>query len=407
MNRLEHSGSLNSDPAVALRPVVVHSVHAFLEVSENWIYSQVAALTRYQSHIVTDCLRNHEQFPAPESRLHLAPPVIRGKSLIERIIRRIGLRRNYSYSAGFCAQVRNCQPRILHSHFGNRGYDDISLARKLRLPHVVTFYGHDLSLLPRNPLWQQCFSRLFREAALFTVEGPHMKDSLAALGCPQGKIRVRRHGVDLRTFPFVARAPCDDGTIKILVAGRFVEKKGIPYALQAVAHVARENPALRLTLVGDSYDDLAGKRLKREILSLLEQEPLRHRSEWLGSVSVARFMEIAKEHHIFIQASMHSADGDCEGGAPVVLNQLTATGMPIIATRHCDIPEIVLDGKTGFLVEERDVLGLADRLRRVVSAPESWPRLGIMARAHAERTFELSKTIADLEDIYDEALSCA
>lgn len=383
-------------------PIVAHSIRKFLPMSQNWIYPQVTELRRHRPVVMANYLLNAETFPVPGHVLHLIPR--RHREWAEDVSRWLRLGRDTPSS--WARALGPVTPRLIHSHFGNRGYFDLVVARRLRVPQVVTFYGHDLSRLPRDPVWKRRYARLFRSNALFTVEGTHMKGLLEALGCPASQIRLRRHGVDVQQFGYVPRQPDPDGIVKLLVAARFVEKKGIPYALRAVAEVMRAHPNVRLTLVGDAGpNDPEGAAIRQEVTELLATSPLRERTEWLGSVPFQRLMQLAVEHHIYIQASLHARDGDTEGGAPVTLIQLAATGMPIVATRHCDIPEIVLDDVTGALAPERDVEGLATALARIVSAPERWQQLGLQARRHIEEHFEMSKTIAALEAVYDEAVS--
>ena len=65
-------------------------------------------------------------------------------------------------------------------------------------------------------------------------------------------------------------------------------------------------------------------------------------------------------YHVFIQPSCYTATRDCEGGAPLVLLNAQATGMPVITTTHCDIPDEVIHNETGLLTAERDIEGLVD-----------------------------------------------
>jgi colanic acid/amylovoran biosynthesis glycosyltransferase len=394
MDGMESGSRMNGQPLVA------HSMRKFLPMSQNWIYPQITALRRYRAVVVTNQTMNEAAFPLAKGCLRVIPR--RHRDLAEAVSAALRLGRDTpSY---WRRELGAAVPTVVHSHFGNRAYFDMEVVKRMRVAHVVTFYGHDLSRLPHNPLWKGRFRELFRRAALFTVEGSHMKASLAALDCPETKIRIRRHGVDLETYRYIPRSIGADGMVKILVAARFVEKKGIPVAVRAVAELAQRHPKLQLTVIGDANpNDAGGTAIKREVQSLLQSPPLAQCSRWVGSVSFQQFMTIAEEHHLFIQASQHARDGDSEGGAPVTLLQLAATGMPIVATRHCDIPEVVLDGVTGALALERDASALAASLERLVSAPDSWTRLGEQARRHIQHHFELSRCMADLEDIYDEA----
>ena len=76
--------------------------------------------------------------------------------------------------------------------------------------------------------------------------------------------------------------------------------------------------------------------------------------------------------------------GDTEGGAPVGVIEASATGMPVVASFHADIPEVVRHGESGWLAPERDVEALAAHLVGLIEHPESWPAMGERGRRHIE-----------------------
>ena len=78
--------------------------------------------------------------------------------------------------------------------------------------------------------------------------------------------------------------------------------------------------------------------------------------------------------------------------------------MPIVSTFHCDIPEVVVDGKSGFLVQEKDTNGLAERIEHLINHPELWESMGTAGRKHVEEEFNIAKQAAKLESIYDSLL---
>jgi colanic acid/amylovoran biosynthesis glycosyltransferase len=76
--------------------------------------------------------------------------------------------------------------------------------------------------------------------------------------------------------------------------------------------------------------------------------------------------------------------------------------MPVLATYHCDIPEVVLDGKTGFLVAERDTDALTEKLKELVSHPHIWAKVSREGRRHIEKNYDVKKQGKELERIYGE-----
>jgi colanic acid/amylovoran biosynthesis glycosyltransferase len=101
-----------------------------------------------------------------------------------------------------------------------------------------------------------------------------------------------------------------------------------------------------------------------------------------------------------------TADGNRESGLMVV-KEASATGVVPIGTYHGGIPEIIEDGRTGFLVPERDVEALAERLGWLVADAELRRRMGEAARAKMEREYDNTQRVAVLEALYDEARELA
>jgi glycosyltransferase involved in cell wall biosynthesis len=78
-------------------------------------------------------------------------------------------------------------------------------------------------------------------------------------------------------------------------------------------------------------------------------------------------------------------------------------GKPVIATAGGGVPELIEDGRTGFLVPPGDVPALADRLRAIVGAPDAAQAIGVRARTWARQQFSLARQVAEMSEIYEEA----
>jgi colanic acid/amylovoran biosynthesis glycosyltransferase len=109
-------------------------------------------------------------------------------------------------------------------------------------------------------------------------------------------------------------------------------------------------------------------------------------------------MKEAYDHHIFLSPSVTASDGDTEGGAPVAIIQMAASGMPIVSTRHCDIPNVL--PASAELAEERDVAGLLHRLRWLVENAGNWEPELAQARRHVELNFISHIQGQQLAEIY-------
>ncbi len=378
--------------------VIAHSVKSYLFRTGSWIYAQISALKRYHPIVITSKTSNLDIFPVPEiySLSDLNP--------LNRFIQQQYMKLTGSPYSFFYRTLKKREAALIHSHFGNRGYFDLPLKRKLAIPQVTTFYGHDVSLLPRDERWRRRLEVLFAEGDLVLAEGNYMKKTLTELGCPESKLRVQHLGIDLNKIPFIPRKPNGDGTIKILVAGTFREKKGITYALEAFAKIVPHHKNLALTLVGDAGRSRREVDYKKEITSIISARNIAGRVNYLGFLPYPAFIKEAEHNHIFLSPSIHPSDGETEGGAPVALIEMSAYGMPIVSTFHCDIPEVVVDGVSGFLVPEKDTDALAERLEHLVTHSETWESMGRAGRKHIEAEFNIAQQAEKLEQHYDSLL---
>lgn len=381
-------------------PTIMHLVGTYLFRTGSWIYPQVAFPTRYRTAVLCIHVENQDIFPLEK----VYALYQHGK--VRRVWEKVALRLLGTFPL-FVNAVRTEKGGLLHAHFGPMGYmHGLPLARKTGLSLIVSFYGLDAMKLPRQePAWRQRYHRLFDESALFLAEGEHMRQRLIALGCPSEKAVVQHLGVDLAKVPYRPRRQ-HSGPVQVLVAGSFTEKKGFPYAVEAFARLAQKPIDVCLTVVGDARPDYPEDALiKCRILEVIERYHVQEQVTFTGYVPYPILLSVLEEYDILMAPSVRAADGDAEGGAPVIIIEASASGMPVISTHHCDIPEIILDGVSGYLVAERDVDALTDRLEYLVGHPEQWEVLGAAGRRHIESEYNARKQVAKLESLYDRVIA--
>jgi colanic acid/amylovoran biosynthesis glycosyltransferase len=124
--------------------------------------------------------------------------------------------------------------------------------------------------------------------------------------------------------------------------------------------------------------------------------------EFIDGIDFSKLHSFLKPYHIFIHPSRYGMLGDSEGGAPVVLLDAQATGLPVLSTMHCDIPEEVIHEKTGILVPEGDVNGLADAIERFyhMGAVE-YDCFSMNARKHIEKNYDSVDSGKRLREVYE------
>jgi glycosyltransferase involved in cell wall biosynthesis len=107
----------------------------------------------------------------------------------------------------------------------------------------------------------------------------------------------------------------------------------------------------------------------------------------------------------FVQHSVVAPDGDSEG-TPVSVIEAGACGLPVVATRHGGIPDVVIDGETGLLVDEGDVAGMAERMQRLLKEPHTAGLLGKRAREHIQSHYSHTDSIEKLSRLLNSAAKC-
>lgn len=377
---------------------VVHSRDVWLQGTETWLYNQIKYLNEYiEPHVICRQVENLDQFSV--ANIHQLDVPSYFEWYRERVLRKLGFHAS-SYQRSILRELKKIKPSILHSHFGHAGWLEVPVAKKAGLRHIVTFYGFDVSRLPNvEPVWKQRYKQLFRQVHLVLCEGPFMAQRVIDLGCSPNKVRVHHLGVAVDKIPFKPRTWQKGQTLRVLIAASFVEKKGIPYALEALGEIKDMVP-LEITIIGDADAQTRSQTEKKKILDSLKRFRLEDNVRLLGYQPHAVLLKESYGHHIFISPSVTAIDGDSEGGAPVGLIEMAATGMPIVSTKHCDIPEVVQDGKTGLLAEERDVPGLVSRVRWLVQNPDKWVHLLENSRKHVEKEYNAKDQGVKLSEVY-------
>ena len=368
------------------RPTIAHVTSPYLRATETFIYDRIRHHLSFRPVVITtEPIEHMDIFPM--SPVHSAA----SGSLLARKWDGF-MRRTKGYSPFLERAALAENAKALVAHFGQIGVSLLPLARRLNLPLITAFYGHDASAALRDAELRRQYQELFSEAAIISVLSHDMKNRLVDAGCPPDKVRIHRLAFDTNGLPLAS--PGKPGPLRVMTNGRFVEKKGFPYLLEAFADLRRSTPNALLTIVGDGplRAAIETKIMALNLVSSVQLAGIMPRSE------VFRLMS---ESHLFILPSVTAADGDMEG-TPMALIEASAAALPCITTRHAGSPEVIEDSVTGFVVPERDSTALADRLRTLAADPALRARMGDAARAKAQREFDIREVMRQMEaDIRD------
>jgi colanic acid/amylovoran biosynthesis glycosyltransferase len=282
---------------------------------------------------------------------------------------------------------------IIHCHFGPFGVRGMAL-REMGLIDgalVVSFHGYDLSQYLRTH-GARAYSRLFSRGDLFLPVTDRWRRCLVDLGCPPARTMVHRMGIDLARFTFRPRTAPADGITRLVSVARFVEKKGLEYAIRAIAELKAAGRRVSYTMVGTGPLEAD---LSRLVASLGASDVV----QFVGQRAQPEVMRILDGAHLVVVPSVVARDGD-EEGLPVVLLEAMAMGLPVVATRHSGIPEVVEDGVSGVLVPERDVQELARAIGALADYPDRWPEVGHAGHARVLAQHDIHTLNDSLDALY-------
>ncbi|MGH8490210.1 MAG: glycosyltransferase [Gammaproteobacteria bacterium] len=369
----------------------------YLPISQTFVYRQLQGVAeRFRALVVTHRLANAERFP-------YAPVELCPRTLFDRVYGRMARNGFGRFDVMSRAQTGRLvralgkhDVGLIHAHFGPAGLQMLPVAQRLGVPLLVTFHGYDASALLTSEHYCAGLKKLFAYASPVAVSQA-VAERLCAAGADRLRLKVLYIGIPVDEFRYVERVAIAEKkrrgeTIRFLQVARLVEKKGTEYTLKAFRELRCTHRNCTLTIAGE------GPLLKK-MRALAKELGIDDAVVFAGKVTTAEVVQLMGEADVCLQHSVTASNGDREG-LPTVLMEAMASGLPVISTRHSGIPELIDDGVSGYLVDERDVTGYAVKLRAILRCGMEMGRRG---RAVVESRFNLATQNGKLADYYHEA----
>ncbi|HEX5660108.1 MAG TPA: glycosyltransferase [Polyangiales bacterium] len=365
-----------------MRRVALFSTN-FLEYSQTFVHEEIIHHERYEVEVF--CRQRHlpERFPFEPT--HVGTP---------------GL---YSLTRHCPKFHRVFQQRpfdLVHAHFGTGACYAYPYSHRYDLPLVVTFHGYDVPLLasterllPTNWPYALAAPTMLEHLTLGLCASHELFELLLEVGVPRERLRLYHLGVDLGAFKRGPRRAVP----RVVMVGRFIEKKGFEYGVRGFADALARGAVGELTIIG------TGER-EAKLRALVAELGIGHAVTFAGVLTSQDVASFLSESDVLMAPSVVAIDGNRESGV-IALKEGSACGLAVLGTYHGGIPEIIEDGVTGYLVPERDVASLGDRLHRLLTDRALCAQLGENGRVKIAREYNLPDQVAELESLYDEAVA--
>jgi glycosyltransferase involved in cell wall biosynthesis len=289
--------------------------------------------------------------------------------------------------AALARKLRELRPDILHTHNPTPHFVGAVAARLSGVPVVIhTKHGRNYPEMCRRVMVNRVASWLTSRIIPVSDDAANVARQIEKI--PLQKIEVIRNGIDLDAFPCAKRPQVAGERRAIHVARLSNAAKDQRTLLRAVRIVADAEPDFVLDIVGDGAD-------RTDLESLCDELKLRRHVNFLG------FREDV--HSLLSRAEFFVLSSVTEG-ISITLLEAAANGLPIVATAVGGNAEVVVDGTTGILVPAGAPDDLAVAMLTVLRDPARASRMGLAGRNRVEEHFNLRRTVARYERIYEDAL---
>lgn len=291
--------------------------------------------------------------------------------------------------------VRRERPDIVHSQSWSGV--DTALAKMLTsgVKLVHSEHGRSYSDLGRQPLMRRMARRGVYHVAdsVFAISSEVREFYCAHTGSPAERMQVITNGIDVRRIDDanasgvreeLGIAPDDFvfGTVARLDLTK--DTMTLARAFAAVA-LPRRNPKLKLLIVGDGEQ----RARLEEFVAML------------GLNRVVIFAGMRRDVPRLLRAMDVFALSSVSEGLPLTVLEAMAARLPVVATNVGALPELVEEGRTGFLVPIRHAVAMSDKLEKFIANPQLAKTFGEAARLKVEREFTLERMLRNYAELYE------
>lgn len=291
--------------------------------------------------------------------------------------------------------LRKEKIEVVLAEYGTVGAMVADACRLANVPLVIHFHGADAHHHATINEYKDWYRRAFQYASTIIGVSNDMINSLHQLGAPQEKLVWNPYGINTDRFAPAHEEAALNSTF--LFVGRFVSKKSPQTTIRAFYEVSKRYPESRLVMAG-------GGPLLEESKALVQELGIDHKVNFAGVLPSEQISVLLRQSCCFVQHSVTPPDGDMEG-TPNTILEAAAAGLPVVSTRHAGIKEAVIDGKTGYLVDEYDTAAMTDSMMKILASPAAAMVMGQEGRKHILQHYALPDRIARLNSILEGAIA--
>jgi colanic acid/amylovoran biosynthesis glycosyltransferase len=276
---------------------------------------------------------------------------------------------------------------VVLAEYGPTAASVLRICKYLKTPLVVHFHGFDMSDIEILKIYNQEYKNIFKHAHACIVVSKRMVKDALSLGCPSEKLKLCTYGP---SNLYLENTPTYEKQ-EFVAVGRFVEKKAPHLTLLSFKEILNSYPHAVLHMCGDGEFLPVCKSLAK--VWNIESNVVFH-----GVADQDKIKQLFSNALAFVQHSVTAENGDSEG-TPVAVLEAMAAGLPVIATRHAGIPDVVVENETGILVDEYNVSAMTNAMKFILDNPKIAAIYGNNSRKRVVEHFNLDSYLEKLRKI--------
>jgi teichuronic acid biosynthesis glycosyltransferase TuaC len=293
------------------------------------------------------------------------------------------------------------KPDVLHAHFAiPDGFAGLLLSKRLNLPIMCTLHGDDINIIPYyNRFLTHTTKKVIKETDQIVAVSKGIKKEAEKLALPKRKIKVVHNGIYVHDFVFNSRArdkvrkklQINSKSKVLLFVGGLEINKGVYELIESFISLTSQYHNLHLIMVGIGSERHSLEKIRRG-------NKLSDKLHLMGQISHDAIPDFYSSSDIFVLPTYNE-------GFPTVIKEAMAAGLPVIASRVGGIPEVVEEGKTGYLINSKDVTSLTKAIIRCIEDENLCHKMGKYAREIVEQKFSWETNAKEHVKLYEDLLS--
>jgi len=234
---------------------------------------------------------------------------------------------------------------------------------------------------------------LFKRVTFVIVLSENLKSCFKSL-VKKNKVVAISNGINFKKFDQVKNISVKrDFSKRILYVSSLQYRKGIFNFLESIPMVLKKHPDIDVTIVGEWQN----KKDKEKALDYIRLNKLEKIIHLTGELSGTSKIRQYKEHGIFVFPPIQPE------GLPWVILEAMSARLPVVSTNQGAIQEVILDGKTGFIIKPLPK-NIAEKISYLIENPEKAKIMGESGRHRVERHFSEDIYLRNIANTFKEAL---